>query len=98
MEGREGGGQCRRWNGEVGRCGLEAAVDMGGEGMSCIEGESLESVARGQAGGVGRSEGSGRVVRSPLPVSGREKAGAWEAGGALVGSVCQGVREVCGIP
>ena len=39
VEGREGGGAnagdgMARW----GRCGLEAAVDMGGEGMGCVEG------------------------------------------------------------
>ena len=95
VEGRErgvanaGGGAARR-----GRSRLEATVDMGGEGMSCIEGYGLESVARRQAEGVGWSEGNGLVVRSPLPISGREKARAWEAGGALVGGVCRGMREV----
>ena len=95
VEGRErgvanaGGGAARR-----GRSRLEATVDMGDEGMSCIEGYGLESVARRQAGGVGWSEGNGLVVRSPLPISGREKARAWEAGGALVGGVCRGMRKV----
>ena len=66
----------------------------GRKGMSCIEGYGFESVARRQAEGVGWSEGNGLVVRSPLPISGREKARAWEAGGALVGGVCRGMRKV----
>ena len=46
VEGREGGGaNAGGGTARRGRRGLEATVDMGGEGISCIEGESLESVA-----------------------------------------------------